>query len=159
MVAQSSSSRHSTASIGLQGRRKLSVIFQHPNQPEKTTNDPSGVNEHMNKSISGPIVYVYSRARSFSWAHQWRTQAPNHVISLLTHVIELLPEGFHPAMCVFTTVCWECVCHLLSSIMVTDTDTLGLIVEVLLQRPYSRLLTHRIHTQSANNVAFDQIIQ
>lgn len=55
-----------------------------------------------------------------------------HTQQILTHIIEMLPEGFHPSVCVLTAVCGQSVCDLLTSVLVADTDILNFTVKVFL---------------------------
>jgi hypothetical protein len=58
----------------------------------------------------------------------------------LTHVVEVLPEGLHPAVGVLPAVGGQSVGDLLSSVLVCDAHTLGLALGVLLRGPYSGFL-------------------
>lgn len=61
-------------------------------------------------------------------------------LQALTHVIEMLPKGLHPPVCVLAAVCGQCVGDLLPSVLVADADILNFIVRLFLRRPYSGLL-------------------
>lgn len=50
----------------------------------------------------------------------------------LTHVIEVLPESFHPPMCFLSTVSGQRVRDLLTTVMVTDANVLSFTVRVFL---------------------------
>lgn len=50
----------------------------------------------------------------------------------LTHVIEMLPEGLHPAVCVLPALRVQSVRDLLPSVSVADANVLTLTVGVLL---------------------------
>lgn len=49
-----------------------------------------------------------------------------------THVIEVLPERLHPAVCFLSAVSGQRVCDLLAAVMVTDTNVLNFAVRVFL---------------------------
>lgn len=54
----------------------------------------------------------------------------------------MLPKGLHPPVCFLAAVCGQCVCDLLPSVLVTDTDILNFAVRVFLWRTYPGLLKH-----------------
>lgn len=51
---------------------------------------------------------------------------------VLTHVVEVLPERLHPAVCFLSTVSGQRVCDLLTAVMVADTNVLNFAVRVFL---------------------------
>lgn len=59
----------------------------------------------------------------------------------LTHVVEVLPKGLHPAVRVLAALCRECVRDLLAAVLVTDADVLNFALRVFLRRSYPGLLT------------------
>lgn len=64
--------------------------------------------------------------------------------SILTHVVEMLPESLHPPVCVLAAVCGQRVCDLLASVLVAHADILNFTLGVFLRRTYPGLLkTHR----------------
>lgn len=50
----------------------------------------------------------------------------------LTHIIEMLPKGLHPPVCVLAAVCGQSVCDLLTSVLVANADVLNFTVRVFL---------------------------
>lgn len=48
----------------------------------------------------------------------------------LTHIIEMLPEGLHPPVCVLSAFCGQSVCDFLATVLVTDADVLSFTVRV-----------------------------
>lgn len=69
--------------------------------------------------------------------------AANACVRALTHVVEVLPEGLHPAVRVLAALCGERVRDLLAAILVADADVLRFALGVFLRRSYPGLLPRR----------------
>lgn len=60
---------------------------------------------------------------------------------LLTHVVEVLPKGLHPAVRLLAALRREGVRDLLAAVLVADADVLDFALRVFLRRSYPGLLT------------------
>lgn len=86
----------------------------------------------------GSSIFIKSSQHCFHWPACERTPVNKDHTALhlrerlmdLTHVVEMLPEGLHPPVCVLSAVGGQCVCDLFTSVLVTDADTLRFTVLV-----------------------------